>query len=507
MKRDKVLVVDDEPNIVEALTIALEEQYDVLGATSGTEGLALLARNPDSAVIITDQRMPGMSGTEFLEKTLDTAPMAVRIILTGYTDIESLVEAINAGKVYHYITKPWQPGDLRVIVRRAVEYRGLLQERGELRTDLLKKNEALERTLAELKEAQEKLMEAERRAFAEQLREKEEQISVLSQNLTERHRFDSLVGRSSAMQKVYRLIETVSPSDVTVLIQGESGTGKEMVAKAIHFNGARKDKPFVAQNCAALTETLLDSELFGHARGAFTGAIRDKRGLFDVASEGTLFLDEVGEMSAALQVKLLRVLQDGSYTRVGDDGPRTTRARIISATNRDLFHMAQQKKFRDDLYYRLHVVQISLPPLRDRKEDLPMLVRHFAEKRGKNGRMEIHPNLLEAFDRYDWPGNVRELEHEIERMITLHPGASRLTADMVSERLRTGLVKRSRVKRGTSMKDITAEVEEGIIRDGLERTRGNKARLARELGLSRKGLLDKMVRLKIPAPPRRRVDK
>ncbi len=311
-------------------------------------------------------------------------------------------------------------------------------------------------------------------------------------------RFGTLVGSSPPMQKLYRLIEKIVTSDSTVLIGGESGTGKELVARAIHLGGPRAKRPFVVQNCSAFNDNLLESALFGHVRGAFTGAVREKKGLFEVADSGTFFLDEVGDMSAALQTKLLRVLQEGTVTPVGSNVVREVDVRVMAATHKDLERMVERGEFREDLYYRLNVIRVELPPLRERADDLPLLIDHFLKKhfRGDGRPPRLAEDALLALRRYGWPGNIRELENEIERMIVLCGEVEEVTADMLSVRVREAEAPPkervdTRMLTGP-LKDAVESLERDMIREGLIRTRWNKSRLAKDLGISRSSLIAKV---------------
>jgi transcriptional regulator with PAS, ATPase and Fis domain/ligand-binding sensor protein len=318
-------------------------------------------------------------------------------------------------------------------------------------------------------------------------------------------RFDALIGTSGPMQEMIRLLEKVVPSDATVLIEGESGTGKELVAQAIHDNGPRADQAFVGQNCSAFNDQLLESALFGHVRGSFTGAIADKQGLFEVADGGTFFLDEIGDMSAALQVKLLRVLQEGVFTPVGGTEPRQVDVRIIAATNKDLKAMVEAGQFRQDLYYRINVIRVLVPPLRQRREDVPLLAEHFlrrlALRRGEPPK-QLSPGALAALQHYDWPGNVRELENEVERLVVLGSEHQVLPADLLSPRLngRSGVEDGSKRPSSHELRSALEAVERELISQGLRRTKNNRSQLARELGVSRSNLLLKIGKYGLDLP-------
>ncbi|MBI4405423.1 MAG: sigma 54-interacting transcriptional regulator [Deltaproteobacteria bacterium] len=326
---------------------------------------------------------------------------------------------------------------------------------------------------------------------------REERINELNKELGIRYKYDSMIGKSKPMQELYALLDKIKNSESTCLIQGENGTGKELIAKAIHYNSPRNDKIFVTQNCSAFNDNLLDSELFGHVKGSFTGAVKDKKGLFEVADGGTFFLDEIGDTSPSMQVKLLRVIQEGTFIPVGATEPRKVDVRIIAATNKDLKDMVEKGTFREDLYYRINVINITVPPLRERKEDIPLLCEHFlarcAQEKNIKPRILTKRALEKIFD-YPWPGNIRELENEMERVTVLAGGESKITVDMLSARIRE-YGERSKVQgvriQG-KLRDALEELEREMIREGLKRTGWNKSRLAKELGISRAGLINKV---------------
>ncbi|MDF1566186.1 MAG: sigma 54-interacting transcriptional regulator [Deltaproteobacteria bacterium] len=325
----------------------------------------------------------------------------------------------------------------------------------------------------------------------------DEEINKLSEELSERYRFDSIVGNGPAMQGVFDLLEKVCNSDSTVLIQGESGTGKELVARAVHYNGARKEKPFVVQNCSAFNDNLLESALFGHTKGAFTGAVRDKKGLFEVADGGTFFLDEIGDMSPALQVKLLRVLQEGTFTPVGDTRVKEVDVRVIAATHKDLSRAVAEGEFREDLFYRINVIRLDVPPLRERPEDIPVLATHFLNKHAREGHApHLSDDCLRQLGDYPWPGNVRELENEIERLLVLGADLETLDASLLSPRIREQVGKAGAgglagIRVGGTLKAAVEALEREMIHQGLVRTHWNKSKLSRELGISRSNLIAK----------------
>lgn len=325
---------------------------------------------------------------------------------------------------------------------------------------------------------------------------RENRISELNKELGSRYKYDNMIGKSKPMQSLYALLDKIKGAETTVLIQGENGTGKELIAKALHYNSPRKDKAFVIQNCSAFNDNLLESELFGHTKGSFTGAVKDKKGLFEIADKGTFFLDEIGDTSPTMQVKLLRVLQEGTFLPVGGTEPRRVDVRIIAATNRDLKEMVEKGTFREDLYYRLNVINLRVPPLRERKEDIPLLLEYFLEKAVQEGYQKkiVTKRALEKLYDYAWPGNIRELQNEMERLVVLSGDENKITADMLSQRIldasEKGKVQGSRVH--GKLKDALEDLEREMIKEGLRRTGWNKSKLAKELGISRAGLIMKV---------------
>ena len=374
MPTAKILVVDDEEIILLSCERVLsDEGYEVLTRQRPEDALALLAEEPFDLILV-DLKMPGMDGLEFLRSVKRDHPSLSVIMITGFSTVESAVEAMKAGAV-DYLPKPFTPDQLTVVVKKALDNRSLLLENLYLRNELQAK-----------------------------------------------YHFENLIGSSKKMQEIFRLISKVAPANSTVLITGESGTGKELIARAIHFASPRKDRPFVPVDCAALSENLLESELFGHVKGSFTGAVVTKPGLFEVADGGTLFLDEVGNISPATQSKLLRVIQEREITPVGGTRAKKVDIRLIAATNKDLPEMIKEGTFREDLYYRLNIVPLRLPPLRERPEDIPLLARHFLEKfcREMGGKPKsLSPAAVELLLRHSWPGNVRELENTMERIAVM----------------------------------------------------------------------------------------
>ncbi|MBX9768174.1 MAG: sigma 54-interacting transcriptional regulator [Bdellovibrionales bacterium] len=325
---------------------------------------------------------------------------------------------------------------------------------------------------------------------------RENRITELNKEIGSRYRYDNMIGKSKPVQTLYALLDKIKTSETTVLVQGENGTGKELIAKAIHYNSPRKEKAFIIQNCSAFNDNLLESELFGHIKGSFTGAVKDKKGLFEMADKGTFFLDEIGDTSPSMQVKLLRVLQEGTFIPVGGTEPRRVDVRIVAATNRDLKEMVEKGTFREDLYYRLNVINIRVPPLRERKEDIPLLIDFFLDRMMQQGHPKkiVTKRALEKLYDHAWPGNIRELQNEIERLVVLSGVEDKITADMLSQRIlessEKGKVQGARVH--GKLKDALEELEREMIREGLRRTGWNKSKLAKELGISRAGLIMKV---------------
>jgi DNA-binding NtrC family response regulator len=385
-----ILVVDDEPDNLDAFRFNFRRVFKILTASGGEEALEVL-KSEDVGVIVTDQRMPKLTGLELLREARKLRPDAVGIILTAFTDIEVLVDAINQLHVYRYITKPWDAKEVKGVLLHALE-----------RFHLVREN----------------------RRLTEQL---QQYAGYLSSEMHGAFDFGAIVGEAPALREVLARVEQVAPTASTVLLRGETGTGKELVAHAIHINSPRESKPFVRVNCAALAPGVLESELFGHEKGAFTGALVRKAGRFEMANGGTLFLDEVGDLPAEVQVKLLRVLQEREFERVGGTETLKTDVRVISATHRDLETLIREGKFREDLYYRLSVFPVTLPPLRERAEDIPRLAEHFVAKFSRTigkGVRGIDAQGTAELQAYAWPGNVRELENVIERAIIVARGDS-----------------------------------------------------------------------------------
>jgi two-component system response regulator HupR/HoxA len=454
LEQPTVLIVDDEPRVLDSLEAILAADFRVLRAEGGPAALALLARE-SVAVIITDYRMPGMTGVELLRQSQDVQPDALRIVLTAYTDVDSLMEAVNTGRIYHFVPKPWDPKALMVVVRRAVERHELVEENARLKDELELAYNALRRDTADAR------------------------ARPLS--------FERLIGGDGGLRREVALARRILDTDTTVLITGETGTGKELFARLIHANGPRRARKFVAQNCGALPESLLESELFGHARGAFTGATAERRGLFEEADGATIFLDEVGETSPAMQLRLLRVLQEGEVRRVGASTTMKVNVRVIAATNADLEQAVRDGRFRQDLYYRLNVFPIRLPSLRERAEDIPTLADYFLRtfcERGRRAITGIAPEAMRCLRAYPFPGNVRELENEIERAVALADDGQPLGLEHLSERLRTNP---AAATPPVTLNEAIEQLKRQMIEDAL-RECGSKTRAAERLGLSRQSL-------------------
>ncbi|HWP67190.1 MAG TPA: sigma-54 dependent transcriptional regulator [Candidatus Limnocylindria bacterium] len=461
-RRFPILVVDDEPDILRSFELNYGDEFHIVTAEGGEEGLVLLEKHP-VAVVVADQRMPRMDGTEFLRRSMQVRPDAVRIILTGYTDIDALVTAVNASQIYRYVTKPWDIEEMRMTLMRAIEVYDLAAENQRLVEELKTLNTRLSEENAYLREA-----------------------TVAS---------SEIVGESPGIRNVLELVAKVAPSSTTVLIQGETGTGKELVARAIHQASPRRDHLFVAVNCAALSEGVLESELFGHKRGAFTGATSDRKGMFEVADGGTLFLDEISETSVGLQAKLLRVLQEGEIRPVGQTQALKVDVRVVAATNRTLKDEVAAGRFREDLYFRLNVFPVLIPPLRERREDIALLARHLTRRLSVQLKKRVEgptPEAIALLERHDFPGNVRELANEIERAILLAEPGAPLTEDLFSD-----TIQRLVTSDGAAglLQQRTDDFEREQIRQTLEQCGGVKTRAADVLGITYRGLLKKMKRL------------
>lgn len=451
----KILVVDDEPlmrvTIADALT---GEGYTVSVAERGETGFALLGQDHWD-IVITDLRLPDMEGMAILKEAKGRNPQTDVILITAYGSIDSAVMAMKEG-ASDYLTKPFSMDELLLVVKRLLRMRAL-----------------------------------------------EEENRALQERVEERYGLEGLVGRSPAMLKIYDLIQTISQTDTTVLIQGESGTGKELVANAIHLQSPRRKGPFIKVNCAALPEALLEAELFGHERGAFTGAIRQRKGRFEMAGGGTLFLDEIGDISPVVQVKLLRVLQEREFERVGGNETISVDVRLICATQKDLKEEVRKGVFREDLYYRLNVVPLVIPPLRERREDIPALVEHFVRKFSQKMKKEIVGLSGEAESlllRYAFPGNIRELENMLERAVALIKGRVIQTQDLPEEvcgHPSSSQALCEKIQGAKPLAEAVSLFEREYIQSVLEKTKGKKGQAAEILGISRKTLWEKIKELEI----------
>ncbi len=473
-----VLVIDDELRSQEALRRTLEEDFEVFCASSAAEAMDILDREQATAnicIVLCDQRMPEKTGVQFLKEVRSRWPDIVRIILSGYTDAEDIIAGVNEAGIWQYLLKPWQPEQLLLTLLRAAEVWRLQLENQRLSLDLRTAEPVLKRRV-------EKKQDKVKRRFG----------------------LGGIIrAPGSPLEPLCALIERIAPYDLSVMVTGESGTGKEMVARAIHFESARADKVFITENCGALPDTLLESELFGYKRGAFTGAVEDRVGLFQQADGGTLFLDEIGETSPAFQVKLLRVLQEGEFRPLGSNRSVTVDVRVIAATNRDLEADVRNGRFREDLYYRLATIALHVPPLRERKADLPLLARALLDSSARTLGREMQgfsPDVLATFAAYPWPGNVRELQNEILRMVALADSTTLGTA-LLSPRL-AGTAAVSATPTAAdwadglsgNLRERMEQLELRVLTAAMARHAGNKSRAARELGLSRVGLRAKLNR-------------
>ncbi|HPW64751.1 MAG TPA: sigma-54 dependent transcriptional regulator [Candidatus Omnitrophota bacterium] len=444
---ESILLVEDDSNSRKGLTQFLQAlDYDVITAANGREGFDLFKEeNPD--LVIADIRMPEMDGVTLLEKIREEKPSAKVILLTAYGSVEDAVKAMKKGAFY-YLTKPVNLEELELLVKKTFSSRQLEEENRELKREIF----------------------------------------------SERYHEGTLIAESPKMKELLRTADKIAASSASVLIEGESGTGKELIARRIHEMSPRSQNPFVAVHCAALTETLLSSELFGHEKGAFTGAVERRQGRFERAHQGSLFLDEIGEISKDTQVKLLRVLQEGEFERVGGVKTIKVDVRLIAATNKTLIDEVKKQSFREDLYYRINVIYLKMPPLRERKEDIPPLVNTFMRQYGiQNGKKlrGIAPDALEALLRYDWPGNVRELKNIVERMIVLSAGEE-LTLDQVPDDIRGPRPVAASFVSGNSAVTTLTDAEKELIRNALRETNGNKSKAAEKLGISRRTLYRKI---------------
>ncbi len=457
MVSGKILVVDDEENMQKSLKALLgREGYEVKLASNGEEAIRL-AGDETFPILITDLRMDGMDGMDTYRAIKEQSPQTLAIIITGHASLKSAIEAIRLG-AYDYLVKPFKPDEILFTVRRALEHQQLVEENVHLQGEL-----------------------------------------------GEKFRFANIIGKSGPMEEVFQLVRKVAVSNVTVLLRGESGTGKELVARAIHYNSRRSEKRFIGVSCGALPETLLESELFGYEKGAFTGALKRKQGLFEVADGGTIFLDEIADLSLSTQMKLLRVLQEQEFQRVGGTELIKVNLRLISATNKDLEPAIKDGSFREELYYRVNVVSISLPPLRERKEDVPLLVRHFLKKHQADNtkecckRKKVAPETMGLLMAYHWPGNVRQLENVVERAIALSnssvisendlPSQIRHNSQLLSDELIPGFPDQLG---NLTFQKARENFEKQFLQRAILKNRGNVSATSREIKLSRRHFYEKM---------------
>ncbi len=442
--KDKILVADDEQSMREFLDIMLKKEgYKVTLASNGEEVIHLIENDLFDLVLL-DIRMPKLDGITALKRIKAISPETIVIMITAYASADTAIKAMKEG-AYDYITKPFKVDEIKLIVKNALE-----------KISLQKEN------------------------------------LLLKQVVKDRYHFGNIIGQSSKMLALYDLLEKVAPTKTNILITGESGTGKELVAKAIHYNSPRKEKPFVTLNCGAIPETLIESELFGHVKGAFTDAIATKKGLFEVADEGTIFLDEISELPLLMQVKLLRVLQDKEFKRVGGTEDIRVDVRIISATNKDLELAVKEKRFREDLFYRLNVIQIKLPPLRERKEDIPLLASHFLKKYSEELNKKIStitPEALQILLNYEYPGNVRELQNIIERAVALESHTELTTHHLHSYLSEPSFLKKGPIdieipSEGIDLEKVVEELERTLLLKALDKTKGIKKKAAELLHIN-----------------------
>jgi two-component system response regulator PilR (NtrC family) len=437
----RILIVDDEQSMCELLSIMLrKEGYDIVTASSGETALKAL-QNEIFDLIITDLRMQKVGGLDIVRSVKELSPETIVIVITAYATTDTAVEAMKLG-AYDYLTKPFKNEEIRLVVQKALEKRVLRKEN-----------------------------------------------ILLKREIETRSGFENFIGKCEPMQRVFSLIRQVADTTSTILITGESGTGKELVARAIHFNSSRKQHPFVTVNCGALPETLLESELFGYMKGAFTGATANKQGLFEAANGGSIFLDEISATTPSLQIKLLRVLQEREIKRLGGTADIMVDVRVIAASNQDLQKEVARGSFREDLYYRLNVIPISLPPLRDRREDIPLLVDYFLKKKMTDRRVRsLSPEALAALMGYRWPGNVRELENAIERLSIIATGDT-IGVEQIPDTIKNAspgwdFLQFDIPESGIDLENLIQDAEKTLLYRALQKTKGNKTEAARLLGLT-----------------------
>ncbi len=456
--RKRVLLIDDDPRVRASLKMVLEPIYDILQACDGQEGLDVF-RKDEPDLILLDVILPGTDGLAVLQTLRLESKMTPVIMLTGTKSVKTAVDAMKFGAA-DYLSKPFDVDELRIIIDRVLNSSEL-----------------------------------------------EREVKQLRAQVVQRYAFHNLIGKSQVMQEIYSKIEQVADSRTTVLITGESGTGKELVAKALHYNSSRRERPFIALNCAALPETLIESELFGHEKGSFTDATARRVGQFELANTGTLFLDEIGDLSPITQAKLLRVIQEREFTRIGGVQPIKVDVRIVTATNKNLDDLVRKAQFREDLYYRINVIALVLPPLRERGEDIPLLAKHFLEKRldeERRPRIEFGKEALELLTRYSWPGNVRELENFVEQAFIWSQNAAQITPEhlptLIKNDSRSTSLRDDTLAGRMSLEKAVMEFEREIILDALKRTNYVQTHAANLLGISRRMLKYRMDTLSIGRP-------
>lgn len=455
MSQAHILVIDDDPSVRDVLQETLiQEGYQVSVADNGTSGLQM-AREQPVQIVVTDLQMPDLDGIELIDRLSRVDARVIPIIMTGFGTIETAVRAMKSG-AFDFITKPFTPETVAVVVKKAVEVYRLRQEN-----------------------------------------------HLLRKAVREQYQLDQLVGNSEPIRQVLEFVRKVADSDSTVMIQGESGTGKELIARMLHFNSFRKDRPLVPVNCGAIPENLLESELFGHEKGSFTGATHARMGRFEMANGGTIFLDEIGEMSLPLQVKLLRVLQERAFERVGGNRTIHIDVRVVAATNQDLEKLVDEKRFRQDLFYRLNVIPVVIPPLRDRRSDIPLLIEHFLARFNRSKHTAVAglaPEALRLLTEYDWPGNIRELENLIERLVVLKKEGTIDAADLPEKIFRKASapeVKEQFIRFSEEGINLSREVElyeNQLIVEALRKANGITSRAAQLLHLNRTTLVEKLKR-------------
>jgi two-component system response regulator AtoC len=456
--RKRVLLIDDDPRVRASLKMVLEPIYDILQACDAQEGLDVF-RKDEPDLILLDVILPGTDGLAVLQTLRLENKMTPVIMLTGTKSVKTAVDAMKFGAA-DYLSKPFDVDELRIIIDRVLNSSEL-----------------------------------------------EREVKQLRAQVVQRYAFHNLIGKSQGMQEIYSKIEQVADSRTTVLITGESGTGKELVAKALHYNSSRRERPFIALNCAALPETLIESELFGHEKGSFTDATARRVGQFELANTGTLFLDEIGDLSPITQAKLLRVIQEREFTRIGGVQPIKVDVRIVTATNKNLDDLVRKAQFREDLYYRINVIALVLPPLRERGEDIPLLAKHFLEKRldeERRPRIEFGKEALELLTRYSWPGNVRELENFVEQAFIWSQNATQITPEhlptLIKNDSRSTSLRDDTLAGRMSLEKAVMEFEREIILDALKRTNYVQTHAANLLGIIRRMLKYRMDTLSIGRP-------